>query len=268
MLVDYHCHTARCGHAEGTVEEYVRRARTLGLREVGFADHLPQYFLPPDRRDPGLAMADHELPGYVAEVRAAASAVAGVAVRLGCEADYIPGREADLVGYLRAHPFDYVIGSVHYLDGWGFDNPAYLDGYVGRNRGELIVSYFRLVQQAAMSGLFDIVAHPDLIKKFGPRLPPGLTPLYEQTVRAIKKADVCVEVNTAGLRHPVNEIYPTAEFLRLCRAYGVPVCLGSDAHRPADVGAGLHEALALLREVGYREIALFRNRRRVMVELW
>ncbi len=267
MPVDYHCHTARCGHAQGTVEEYLRRARALGLEEVGFADHLPQYFLPPGRRDPGLAMAEEELADYVAEVLAAAAAGPGPAVRLGCEADYVPGREADLAAFLRAHPFDYVLGSVHYLDGWGFDNPAHRNGYATRDRGELIVTYFRLVQRAATSGLFDVLAHPDLIKKFGPRLPPGLTSLYEETVRAIKKADVCVEVNTAGLRHPVQEIYPTEEFLRLCRAHRVPVCLGSDAHRPADVGAGLEQAVALLREVGYREIALFRGRRRILREL-
>ncbi|MBE0466671.1 MAG: histidinol-phosphatase, partial [Candidatus Desulforudis sp.] len=111
--------------------------------------------------------------------------------------------------------------------------------------------------------LFDSLAHPDLLKKFGCRPAGDITALYRETVAAIAAAGVCVEVSTAGLRAPVGEIYPHPDFLRLCRDYGVPVTLGSDAHAPEQVGDRFYEAVALLKQVGYREVTTFRRRRRI-----
>lgn len=261
-LADYHIHTRRCGHATGNAAEYVDAARKVGLREIGFADHIPQYFLPPDSRDPGLAMAEEELGSYVAEVLENRAACKDVVVRLGIEADFAPGQEAALKEILNSHPFDYVLGSVHYLNGWGFDNPEQTGGYSGRDIDDLYREYFELVRRMVSTGLFDVVAHPDLLKKFGYRPRSDILPLYEETVRGIAAAGVAVEVNTAGLRQPVKEMYPHPDFLGLCCRYGVPVTLGSDAHRPVDVGRDFGEALALLRRTGYRETAFFENRRR------
>ncbi|ACX51375.1 histidinol phosphate phosphatase HisJ family [Ammonifex degensii KC4] len=260
-LVDYHVHTARCGHAVGKVGEYLRQAERMGLKELGFADHLPLYFLPPEKRDPGLAMPQTQLGEYVAEITGL-KGKSTVEVKLGIEADYVPGREEELRRLLSAYPFDYVLGSIHFLDGWGFDNPAEIEGYRGKDLDLLYERYFSLVQRLASSRLFDIVAHPDLIKKFGFLPSRNLKLLYEETVKAIAAADLAVEVNTAGLRHPVKEIYPAVEFLSLCRRYRVPVTLGSDAHRPEDVGRDFDRALDLLRGVGYYEVAIFTSRKR------
>jgi len=248
------------------MEEYLAAAVRQGLKEVGFADHLPLYFLPPAERDPGLAMAEADLPRYVEAVRELQKN-SPVPVKLGIEADYAPGRENDLAALLASFPFDYILGSVHFIDGWGFDNPAEMDGYSRHDSAALYRRYFALVRQAALSGLFDIMAHPDLPKKFGFHPPAGLATLYEETAAAFKQAGVCVEVNTAGLRAPAAEIYPSREFLQICRRHGVPATLGSDAHRPADTGAGRAEALALLKEAGYRELAVFTGRERELLSL-
>jgi len=266
-MVDYHVHTRRCGHAEGDLSTYLAAARARGLREIGFADHIPLYFLPRTARDPSLAMAEEELPHYVGEIKALKITHPGITVRLGIEADYVPGYEKELARILRAYPFDYVIGSIHYLDGWGFDNPEQVTGYEGRDPDELYHAYFTLLGQAAASGLFDIMAHPDLIKKFGCRPATDPTPLYENTAAIFARAGVCIEVNTAGLRAPVREIYPAPAFLYACRRFGVPATIGSDAHHPEQVGAGVGEAVALLRETGYRSIAVFTRRRRLFLSL-
>jgi len=248
MIVDYHIHTSRCGHARGTMEEYVLAARSRGLKEIGFADHIPMYWLPEKQRDSELAMSLGELPGYVEEVYFLREKYPDMVIRLGIEADYIPGKETILNELLSRYAFDYVLGSVHYVDGWGFDNPSFISKYREWDIDELYRRYFRLVQQAALSGLFDVIAHPDLIKKFGYRPAGSLLPVYEETAKIFKKAGVCVEINMAGLRAPVGEIYPHPEFLRQCSKQGLKFSLGSDAHAPEQVGLGLEQALKLVDE--------------------
>jgi len=265
VLTDYHWHTARCGHAAGAMEEYLARAAALGLEEVGFADHLPQYFLPPARRDPELAMPDEELPRYVAAVRELQETRPGL--RLGIEADYVPGREKELADILAGYPFDYVIGSVHHIDDWEFDHPDRQDPYGQSDLLDLYRRYFDLVARSAASGLFDIIAHPDLIKKFGFRPAADLTDLYRETARALARAEVCVEVNTAGLAYPAAEIYPAYGFLALCRGMGVPAALGSDAHAPRQVGRSFGQAVGLLQKAGYDRLAVFRRRERGYVAI-
>ena len=267
LPADYHIHTVRCGHASGSLEEYLKSAQKLGLREVGFSDHLPLYFLPKDKREDGLAMDESEVEAYFEDIRQARIAFPDLTVKLGIEADYIPGQEDQLSAVLKELPLDYVLGSVHYIDGWGFDNPDYIDEYGNRDIDRLYRRYFELLKEAALSGIFDILAHPDLVKKFC-YFPAGdMTEIYEDTVQAIKKSNVCIEVNTAGLRVPAREIYPAEGFLRLCCQYGVPVTLGSDAHKPEQVGQNFIEAVSLLKKVGYRETVIFNERQREIVSL-
>ncbi|MHB1042050.1 MAG: histidinol-phosphatase HisJ family protein [Eubacteriales bacterium] len=264
---DYHLHTSLCGHAEGDVEEYLAAAGRAGLAEIGFSDHLYQYFLPPPERDPGLSMAEDELPLYVEKVLKLRESGSPLKVKLGIEADFAPGHEQTLAGILAAYPFDYVLGSVHYIEGWGFDNPEQAGGYAGRSIEGLFAQYFGLLREAAGTGLFDIMAHPDLVKKFGYRPGGDLTALYDETARAFAGAGVCVEVNTAGLRVPAGEIYPAPDFLHACFKYNLPVTLGSDAHSPGQAGAGLNEALDLVRSVGYTRIAVFEGRRMKTIQI-
>lgn len=260
VLVDYHLHTPRCGHATGSLEEYVGNALRLGFSEVGFSDHFPLLHI----QDPTLSMSMEELPEYVREVKELAEKASGIRVRLGIEVDYLDeyaGRQAEI---LAGYPFDYVMGSVHFLDGWGFDDPRYLDGYRGCDLYALWERYFQVLGDAAESGLFDVLAHPDLIKKFGFRPREDVRIFYEECLDRVARAGLAVEVSTAGLSKPVGEIYPGEEFLRMCRERDIPVTLGSDAHAPEEVGRNFHQAVELLRRVGYREIAVFERRRRYL----
>ena len=260
MTADYHLHTSRCGHASGMMQEYVIAARASGIREIGFADHLPMYWLPQKKRDPGLAMSLVELPGYIAEVQTLREQNPDLIIRLGIEADYIPGQEAQLRDLLAAHPFDYVLGSVHFIDGWGFDNPGLVEEYGHRDIDEIYRNYFDLVQRAALSGLFNVMAHPDLVKKFGFR--PAVEPveLYEVTAATFRRAGVMAELNTAGLRAPVRELYPGPLLLAaLCRQ-GIPLVLGSDAHAPQQVGAGINQAYKVVQDEGGKLVCPVRRK--------
>lgn len=254
LLPDYHIHTKRCGHATGDMKEYVEKAIELGLKEIGFADHIPMYWLDEQERDPEIAMTFEEIPDYVSEVQKLRTVYPNISIKLGIEADYIPGYEKKLKQILDAYPFDYVLGSIHFIDGWGFDNPAYIDKYKECNIDKLYQRYFQLLQQAARSGLFTVMAHPDLIKKFGYRPEGSLEELYEETARAFAEAGVYAEINTAGLRAKVEEIYPAPGFLQACRKRAVPVITGSDAHTPEQVGYEFDKVPDLLACVSYTKV--------------
>ncbi|RJP26670.1 MAG: histidinol-phosphatase HisJ family protein [Actinobacteria bacterium] len=262
-LVDYHIHTARCGHAEGEMEEYAARALDLGLKEIGFSDHFPLLHM----EDETLSMGLEEMPLYIWEVGELRAEFPHLPVRLGIEVDYLPETAARLPSLLSAYPFDYIMGSLHFVDGWGFDDPRNLDGYVGCDLLALWTRYFELLGDAAESGIFDVLAHPDLIKKFAFRPDADVSRIYRDCVDRVAATGVAIEVSTAGLRKPVGEIYPGESFLRLCFERGIAVTLGSDAHRPGEVGERFAEALLLLRRIGYGEVAVFDARRRSYLEL-
>jgi histidinol-phosphatase (PHP family) len=264
LLVDYHVHTALCGHAVGELEDYVTVAVQRGLTELGFNDHAPVF----EARDPELTMACHQLPEYVEQVRVLQKKHRRPRIKLGIEADFIPGYEERLRRLLGQYEFDYVCGSVHIIGDWRFDDSrVYPEGYAERDRDEAYEQYFRLIRQSARSGLFDVLDHLDLIKKFDYWPSREIGHLLEETVQAIAAADVCVEVNTSGLRRPCAEIYPGKRILQLCHQHGIPVTLGSDAHSPREVGLGFDRAVELLRSVGYTQVATFLGRERKMVDL-
>ncbi len=266
-LVDYHMHTTRCGHAEGTMEEYVQQGLALGLAEIGFSDHLHLYWLPQDQRDPSLAMAEEELPEYVESVLRLRERYPQIPIRLGLEADYIPGQEEALRRLLEPYPWDYLYGSIHFIGDWGFDDPKYVDRYAQWDIDRLYHHYFGLVRGAADSGLFDVMGHLDVVKKFGHRPRGDVSGLYREVVATLKKAGVAVEVSTAGLRKPVGEIYPAPALLAECARQGVPATLGSDSHRPSDVGIHFDQALEALRAAGYRQVLRFEGRQRETIAL-
>ncbi len=267
MLADYHIHTKMCGHAEGEMEQYVEQAKVAGLSELGFSDHIPMYFLPPAERVPGVAMAEEDLAAYVKKVVELQEENYPYPIKLGIEADFSPMHQKQLTDLLTAHPFDYVIGSIHFIDGWGFDNPEFLDEWANRSVEVVYDQYFALLEQAAASGHFDILAHADLVKKFGFRPQKDITYIFDKLAKVVADAGMCVEVNTAGLRVPVKEIYPAPEFLKACLKYKVPVTLGSDAHHPDLVAKDFVQALELLKNVGYHEIAVFKQRKRGVLSL-
>ena len=260
---DYHVHTARCGHAGGTMREYVEAALARGLLEIAFTDHAPLYFLPGDDPDPGLAMTRAELPGYVEEVLALREEYRGrVEVLLGIEADYAEGHEAALRELLAPYDWDVVLGSVHWVAGAWIDAP----GAARRHREEGTVflwwEYWRLLARAASSGLFDVLTHLDLPKKFGDRMPESLAASEERAVEATRTAGVAIEVSSAGLRKAVGEEYPSPPLLARLVAAGVPIVLSSDAHAPAEVAFSRPKIVAAALRAGATEHLSFRRRKR------
>lgn len=264
MLADLHVHTARCGHATGSIQDYIDIARQRGLTEIGFSDHLPLV----DRDLPGLAMKSSDLGGYVGELgrligrQRAEGAVDGEpAVLMGIEADYIPGTEHEVSRMLDEYEFDVVLGSVHFLGDWPFDHPDYRGRYEEVSSDDFWAAYFATLEEAARTGLFDVLAHPDLAKKFCVFPSRDPSELFESLAETAAHAGVAVEINTAGLFKPVGEIYPSRELLAACFANGVPITFGSDAHAPDEVGREFAQAVALARSVGYREAMTYEKRR-------
>jgi len=244
------------------MEEYVEAAIAAGLREIGFSDHIPMYWLPAEQRDPGIAMRMEELEEYVADVMRLRERYPEIPIRLGIEADYIPGQEEELVRILQPYPWDYVLGSVHFIGEWDFDNPARTARYAEWDISELYAKFFTLEAMAAQSGLFDVLAHVDLIKKFGHRPSHDLSRLYADIAETFARAEVAIELSTAGLRKPVREVYPSPGLLRECCLQGVPLVISSDAHHPSEVAWGFAGAVELARQAGYDRVVRFEGRQR------
>ncbi|MBS4022190.1 MAG: histidinol-phosphatase HisJ family protein [Dethiobacter sp.] len=261
-MIDYHIHTSRCCHATGVIDEYLAEAERKGLLEIGFADHFPLELLgcEPENR---VTMHADELPAYLADVERMRK-IACIPVRTGVEADYLPGREEVTAAALAAYPFDYIIGSIHFLDSWDFTHPRYLEHYRKTDLDLLYEQYFATVAKMAGSGLFDIAGHLDVVKKFAFFPQKDWSYLVEKTCRVLAANDLCVELNSSGWRAPVAEAYPSRTFLEKCRSLGVAVTLGSDAHCPGDVGRDLGRAVSLLKEAGFAEVAVFEGRKRMM----
>jgi histidinol-phosphatase (PHP family) len=261
---DYHMHTPLCRHATGEPGEYARRALAVGLTEIGFSDHSP---MPRDDFD-NWRMHAGELDEYVAMVRQAQKDYPRLIIRLGLEVDYLPGKEDWIRDLAARHPWDYFIGSVHYVsDDWAIDDPQKLSEWKHRNPNEVWAAYFNRLTLAAESGLFEIIGHADLPKKFGHRPPADYAVLCEKFLNAAKKRDCAIELNTAGLRKDCREIYPGRRVLELAYAKGVAITFGSDAHAPEQVGMNFAEAVQLAREVGFKESRRFVHRNVETAEL-
>jgi histidinol-phosphatase (PHP family) len=263
MPPDYHTHTPLCKHATGHPREYAARAVELGLPELGFSDHSPMRTPFDDWR-----MEWEEFPRYLEMVEEARADFPDLPIRLGLEVDYLAGHEAWIEELSKAADFDYLIGAVHYIaPGWDVDNPKHLSRYTSAGAEEVWTTYFDLYEKAIRTRLFDFMAHPDLPKKFGHRPEGDLRRFYAPVIQALTDTDTAFEINTAGLRKPVGELYPTLEFLQIARGAGVPLLINSDAHDPAEVGADFDKAIALAREAGYTESLRFEGRARRAVEL-
>jgi histidinol-phosphatase (PHP family) len=262
LPADYHMHTPLCRHATGEPVEYAKQAVAIGLDEIGFADHSPM------RRDDfdNWRMRFDQLDEYVEKVRRARKDSPQLAIRLALEVDYLPGQEDWIRELAARHPWDYFIGSVHYVsDSWAIDDPQKLSEWKHRDAFEVWTVYFERLTQAAASGLFEIIGHADLPKKFGFKPGQDCTPLYEQFLGAAKKSGCALDVNTAGLRKECREIYPSRQILQLAFKSGVPITFGSDAHAPQEVGLNFTEAVQLARSAGYRQCCRFAGRERRLV---
>jgi histidinol-phosphatase (PHP family) len=256
-MIDYHLHGNFCGHARGELEEYVTAALEKGFREIGFSAHLPKVIDP----DPYHAMLEDDLPRYVDLVHSLQERYRGrIVIRLGIEADYFEGHEEKTKRLLDAYPFDYVFGSVHFLDDWHFTSRVGLPRYETEDPATVFPRYFELLGRMIETGLFDIAAHADAIKRERFRPSNSLDGEYREIARLLGAGGMAIEVSTAGLRRGAGSIYPSEELLRICIEAGVPVTLGSDAHSPEDVGKDYVRAFETLNRLGVREIATYEAR--------
>ncbi len=269
MLTDYHVHL-RPDDAGASAEEFftaanAERYRTVaserGIAELGVSEHVHRFAQALDvwRHPFWRDSARDDLDAYCAWVREETD------LKLGIEADFVPGHEDRMGSLLERREWDYVVGSVHFLRDAAVDHEGY-DVWERSSDPERVWSrYFETLGEAARSGLFDILAHPDLVKVWGPERPRprgDLRRFYERAMDGIAESRIAVEVSTAGLRKPVGEIYPAREFLALCVEAGCPVALSSDAHAPGDLGAGYEQALELLDGLGVSELCVFEKRER------
>ncbi|MGA8363487.1 MAG: histidinol-phosphatase [Solirubrobacteraceae bacterium] len=272
MLTDYHLHLRPddldARPEDHFTEENVSRYRSIaeerGIAELGVSEHVYRF-------QQALAVWQHplwrefaidDLDAYCEFVRAHTD------LRLGIEADFVAGAEDRMANLLQERDFDYVVGSVHFLREHSIDMDDYSVWDRGHRAEEIWERYFQTLAEAARSGLFDILAHPDLVKVWGPAHPDRPQPegdlrrYYEPAIEAIAEVGIAVEVSTAGLRKRTRELYPAQAFLEMCVEAGAPVALSSDAHRPEDVGADYDQALELLERVGISGLCVFEQRTR------
>lgn len=258
MLADLHNHTPLCNHAEGEIDEYIKQAISNGCRYFGFSDHAPMEF------DPKYRMSFEQMDLYEKNVKDARDRFKGqIDILLGYEVDYLKGYMDERV--LKAD-VDYLIGSVHFIDGWGFDNPEFIGRYESEDIDEIWQKYFDAIEEMAKSKLFDIVGHLDLIKVFKFMPNKNITKMATKALQAIKDADMSIEINMAGYRKPIAEAYPSKELLEEAFKLDIPITFGSDAHTPKQVGLYAKEVVEFAKEVGYTKFAIYRGRKREMLE--
>ncbi|MBW1734290.1 MAG: histidinol-phosphatase HisJ family protein [Deltaproteobacteria bacterium] len=263
MLPDYHIHTPLCNHATGDPEEYRGAAGKMGIPQICFTDHAPN----PDGYDPAHRMTLGDFPSY-REMIEALRGGRSPEVLMGVEVDYYEGCERFMAKWLPAQDFDFVIGSVHFIEGWGFDNPEERHIWDSSDITATWRKYFKLMLRFVASGLFDAVGHLDLPKKFGHRpREKDLKEMVRPVLDLIAENGMGVELNTSGLRKPVKEIYPSPLILSMALERNIPICFGSDAHSPEDVGKSFASALELARDAGYTEYFRIRQRQKELTPL-
>ncbi len=269
MLTDYHVHlrpddrdaTADRYFTRENVGRYLEAAAERGISALGVSEHVHRF-------RQALAVWDHpfwreyavdDLDAYCAFVREE------TALALGIEADFVPGREEAVRALLEEREWDYVLGSVHFLRDSAVDMEGEHDVWRSADPDAVWARYFDSLGEAARSGLFDVLAHPDLVKVWGGERPApdgDLRRFYMLAMDGIAETRPAIELSTAGLRKPVGELYPAEAFLEMCLDAGCPVALSSDAHRPEDIGRDYDVALELLERLGVGELAVFSNRER------
>lgn len=254
MLIDYHVHGLAHGEYNYDYEWlslFVEKARQENLQGIGLAEHdefrhLINFAL--------LEQLQQENPD--------------IKIRIGLEVDYIPGREPVIRSIKAEHDWDYLIGSVHFIDDWAFDHPDHKDKFDNTDIDEIYFNYFKLVRLAVETNCFDIVGHLDLIKIWGHK-PAKKTLLHYAypVLEVIKDADIAVEINTGGLRKPVNQMYPALEIIDKMKAMNIKILFGSDAHHPDQVGMCFEQAVFLAQKAGYQELVYFTQHQAAKAQL-
>ena len=255
--VDLHNHTTRCNHAEGTVDEYIQKAIELGIDIYGFSEHAPMDF------DEKYRLPFCDMEAYTRDILDAKEKYKNdIKILLGYEVDWLPGHMEERI---LGDDVDYLIGSVHFIDKWSFDNPEFIGGWKDKDVDEIWKAYFEATEAMAKSGKFDIVGHLDLIKvfKFMPKQDTRL--LAKKALKAIKKSNMVLELNAAGLRKPIGEIYPSKPLLEAAYEMEIPITFSSDAHAVEQVGFAYDKVTELAKSIGYTQAVTFQGRDKQLI---
>ncbi len=258
MVADLHNHTPLCNHAVGSIEDFTINAIEKKIDIFGFCDHAPMRF------DEKYRMSFEQMAQYETEVlHVKEKYKSKIEILLGYEVDYIQNFIDERV--LKAD-VDYLIGSVHFLNFWGFDNPEFIGNYQNQDIDKIWEDYFEAIKEMAKSNLFDIVGHIDLIKLFKYLPKKEIKIIAKDAIKAIKKSNMVVEINSAGLRKPINEIYPSPDIMELLAELDIPITFSSDAHKIEDISYKKDETIKYAKSFGYKKCAIFRGKKREMVK--
>lgn len=254
---DYHIHTT-FSDGKADPEEYVSQAVSAGMKEIGFSEHLNLYMANQHWcMDPG------RIHDYISHIDRMRKSEKEIEVRTGLEIDYVPGMEDNIYRFVKDLDLDYLIGSVHYLGETTVDSSP--DFFLNKDIDEVYETYFSVVNEAVACGLFDIIAHCDLVRIYNHVPSSSPEHLYRKLAEKMRLHDIAFEINTNGRNRPLGDFYPDRRFLKLFNDEKVPVCVNSDSHVPQRVGQNFDEAYLLLKEAGYNEMAVFSKRERFIV---
>lgn len=286
VLIDYHLHYHDHGesgdYSLDRIREFVDVGAGRGVHELGFTEHIFRFREVVEllgewwEDEPDKALRDYcaryfaahstqSLDDYVSMIESARAE--GLPVRLGLEIDYYPGKMRELARFLDGYPLDFRLGAVHWIGGWGFDDPGVVDEWKRRDVDEVWTGYFDALVELIETGCADVLAHPDLVKKFGFRPEVEPVEMYDRVIEAASAGGIAIEVSSAGLRKPVREAYPSADFLRRANGRGVAITTASDAHCATDVGRDFDQIRQLVKSAGYETVASFIDRSVVAVPL-
>ncbi len=262
MIPDYHIHTKFSRDAKGEVEDFLKTATTRKISEIGFSEHLFFNYSHNFLIKNNIAMLLNELKSYIKFIHGIRKK-SPISIKIGCEIEFSPEFLDKIKKTLNEFNFDYTIVSSDSIGSLAIPNEQWWKRYKIKY---IYRRYFRVLQTAINSGLFDIVGHIDHLKKYGFRFDKEYHELMRETIEIIKEKNMCIEVNTSGL-DKCKEQYPNKKILKLCFDLGIPITLGSDAHNPNEVGRYFKEIINLLKSIGYDKIAVFKGRKRNFIEI-
>lgn len=270
MKFDLHTHHDRCGHASGSIEDYIVSAIEAGITAIGISDHSPYFAHELDQPQPKIAMARSEFPNYIAEVlRLKEKYRDRIEVLLGVESDFYPEHLDVYRSFYSPYPFDYIIGSVHQTRGVSIFNRKRWTNIAESKHAEEKRHYYELIRQSADSGLFQVLGHIDAMKGYYPRFSDikGAEDAIDEALKAVARNDIAIEINTSGKTKDVGGWYPSDEILARALHFGADVTFGSDAHEPGRVGDEWSIVQRRLREIGFTRWVFYRQQEKVIVPL-
>lgn len=268
-MLDYHMHVENYyPFSLDTLRRFVEVATARGVSEIAITEHIYHFVQASDIVEQPWTQDKcfYDLDAYVTLLLDAQQQ--GLPVKVGIEMDYLEGKESAIERIVNGYPWDFVLGSVHWIGDWGFDLKEHRAQWDRQDVDQVYRSYFRLLGQAVHTGCFDSMSHPDVIKVFGYLPVMNMTDIYEEWAeRVVSQPGLCVEISSAGLRKPVGRLYPERPLLEACARRGIAITTASDAHYAEDIGKDFDKVAELARSCGYAEAMSFTRRQRTAVAL-